>query len=59
MRRPAGATLDVLTTLVPGCALARAMWPSYASPVVMLLWWAGALAGNAAGRLHRTAGRHA
>ncbi|WP_190113286.1 hypothetical protein [Streptomyces cinnamoneus] len=49
----------MLTTLVPGCALARAMWPSYASPVVMLLWWAGALAGNAAGRLHRTAGRHA
>ncbi|MEV5240781.1 hypothetical protein AB0K89_17010 [Streptomyces cinnamoneus] len=58
LQRPAGAVLGVSATLVSGCALSWALWPSYASPVVLLLWWAGALAGNAAGQLRATAGRH-
>ncbi|MCA6096349.1 hypothetical protein LE181_29810 [Streptomyces sp. SCA3-4] len=59
LQRPARAVLGVSATLVPGCAFGWVLWPSYASPVVLLLWWTGALAGTAAGRLRATAGRHA
>ncbi|MEU4213367.1 hypothetical protein AB0F13_25870 [Streptomyces sp. NPDC026206] len=57
--RPAGAALDLLATFLSGYGVAWATWPSYGAVVFMLLWWAGSLAGNVAGWLCRTAGRHA
>ncbi|MGW6918367.1 hypothetical protein ACWGB8_31815 [Kitasatospora sp. NPDC054939] len=57
---PRGAAAGAVTSVLSTGAAAWLAWPSYLSPVLVLAWALGSLAGTVGGQLRRTGrpGRH-